>query len=260
MWPSFGPAPPPSNRFCERSNEDDMTTLNLRHRNPPFVVTHARATGFLLLLPVPLVLLGSLASKLVEPGSPATTADQILASEMQFRLGVISTLLLFVADALLLVLVFYRLLKPVNPDLAVLMVVLNALGVSIAMLNELLLLAVPTVLRAASPGAADQAQLLLDVHQSGALIAGFFWGLWLVPYAVLVFRSGFLPRFFAALLMIECLGFLIPSIGGLLWPDRADDLAVLSGVTSWVELFLPLWLIIRGISAQRWREHTPALA
>jgi Domain of unknown function (DUF4386) len=75
-----------------------------------------------------------------------------------------------------------------------------------------------------------------------------------------VFRSGFLPRFFAALLLIECLGFLIQSVGGLLWPGHADDLAVLTAIPSWVELFLPLWLIIRGIKAERWWEHIPAPA
>jgi len=224
----------------------------------PFVVAHPRVTGFLLLLPVPLGLLGSLSSRQIVPGDAAATADNILASESVFRLGVLCTLGLLTADAILLTLVFYPLLRPVNRNLAVLMAALNLLGVAIAMLNEVSQLAVPLMLRdPAVPPAQSRSLvfLLLDIHDTGSLIAGIFWGLWLVPYAMLVYRSGFLPRFFAALLLVECLGFLTQSLGGLLSPDLSDDLASLPAVTSLVELFLPVWLLVRGLNVERWNRH-----
>jgi len=119
-------------------------------------------------------------------------------------------------------------------------------------------LAVPLMLRdPAVPPAQSRSLvfLLLDIHDTGSLIAGIFWGLWLVPYAMLVYRSGFLPRFFAALLLVECLGFLTQSLGGLLSPDLSDDLASLPAVTSLVELFLPVWLLVRGLNVERWNRH-----
>ena len=233
----------------------------------PFVVARARLAGLLMLLPVPLGFFGSLTSRLVVPGDAAATANRILASETLFRLGIMSTLLLMVADAFLAVLLFYPLLRPVNRILALLMVVLNLLGVSITMLNESSRFAVLFLLHGAdSPQAftPDQVHvsvsLALNVHDTGGLIAGLFWGLWLVPYAVLVFRSGFRPRFFALLLIVECLGFLIQSLGGLLVPSLNANLAVLPAVTTWVELFLPLWLVVKGINVERCDMHARASA
>jgi hypothetical protein len=218
---------------------------------PPFVVTHARTVGLLLLLPVPLGVIGSLtARRLVVPGDAAATAGNILASESLFRLGIVSTLLLMIVDVIVALLVFYRLFEPVNRHLAVLMVVLNLMGVPITMLNELNKFAVLYVLD--SP---DQVSFFLNLYDDGSLIAGLFWGIWLVPYAVLVARSGFLPRYFAVLLVVEFLGFWIHSFGGFLLSDPPANLAQLPAVTTLVELFLPLWLIVKGIDVTRWDAH-----
>jgi hypothetical protein len=232
---------------------------------PPFVVTRARLVGFLMLLPVPLGVFGSQSSRLVVPGDAAATADRILASESLVRLQTLSTLLLLIADACLLALVFYPLLKPVQKNLAVLMVTLNLLGVAVAVFNELNHFAILHLLHGAgSPQAftPDQTHaslsLLLNAHDMGSLTAGLFWGLWLVPYAVLVFKSGFLPRLFAIFLIIECAGFLIQSIAGMLAPSPNANLALLPALTSLVELFLPLWMIVKGINVEQWAKHAGA--
>ncbi len=36
-----------------------------------------------------------------------------------------------------------------------------------------------------------------------------FWGLWLLPFGLLVYRSGFLPRFLGVWLMLACFGWLV---------------------------------------------------
>ena len=111
------------------------------------------------------------------------------------------------------VLALYQLLKPVNKNMAVLMVIFLLLGVPIAMLNELNQFAVLLL----SSGAdylrgftADQLHGLglffLQLHDFGTNIAGIFWGLWLFPMGYLVFKSGFLPRVLGILLMIGCGG------------------------------------------------------
>ncbi|HLV97545.1 MAG TPA: DUF4386 domain-containing protein [Ktedonobacterales bacterium] len=238
----------------------------------PLIVTRARVVGFLLLLPIPLDLFGSLyvPSKLIVPGDAATTARNIMASEFLFRLGIVSTLLLLLVDVAV-VLVYYQFLKPVNKNLALLMVILNLLGVPIAMLNELNQFAILLLLHSAdSPSifTPDQVHallaLLLNLHTTGSTIGGLFWGLWLVPYGLLVIKSGFFPKLIGVLigvlLIIECFGFLIQSFGGFLVPDLAATLALLPGMTAWAELFVPLWLAIKGVNVEQWEKRARASA
>jgi len=230
-----------------------------RADTPPFVVTHARPVGLLLLgVSLPLGLLGSLSGRLIVQGDAVATANQVLGSEGLFRVGVASTLLLMMVDACVVVLVFYQLLRPVNRVAAMLMVVLNLLGVPITMLNELNLLAIPLSLQGVE-SAPEQAQasvsFWMHMHESGSAIAGLFWGVWLLPYAFLVFRSAFLPNWFVPLLILECAGFFIQSFGALLASGLDANLAALPAITSVVELVLPLWLVIKGIDVEDWQKH-----
>lgn len=227
---------------------------------PPLVVSHARIAGaLLLLLPIPFAVIDRLASGLVVPGDVEATASQILASESLFRLGIVRALVLQIVDVIVLFAVFLPLLRPVNANLAVLMAALNLLGVPIAMLNELNQFAILLVLHGADSSHAALS-LFLSLHDTGGLIASLFYGLWLVPYAVLVFRSGFLPRLFAVLLIVECLGFLVQSFTGFLAPTVAASLAILPTFTTLVELFLPLWMLIKAIDIERWERWTSAPA
>lgn len=60
----------------------------------------------------------------------------------------------------------------------------------------------------------DQAQrdalalLFLNLHFQGIMIAQVFWDLWLIPFGVLVYKSGFLPRILGVLLVVACFGYL----------------------------------------------------
>ena len=58
----------------------------------------------------------------IAPGDAATTVSNILANEWLFRLGIVSNLLAFTVN--ILVVFLYRLLKPVNRGMASLMVIL----------------------------------------------------------------------------------------------------------------------------------------
>ena len=44
--------------------------------------------------------------------------------------------------------------------------------------------------------------LALRLHTHGVLAEEIFWGLWLVPFGLLVMRSGFVPRVLGILLVI----------------------------------------------------------
>ncbi len=227
-------------------------------------LANARITGVLYLILLPLGIFSmSVASMLVVPGDAATTAKNIMASESLFRLSIVSALLVQVVN-LFVVLGLYQLLKPVNKNMATLMVLFLLLGVPIAMLNELNQVAVLVLLNGAASSAAFTSQqvqsltpLFLGLHQSGIQIAGIFWGLWLLPMGYLVFKSGSLPRILGILLVIGGFGYLIDSFAFFIVPDLHVAVAQFTFVG---EVLLPLWLLIKGVNIAKWEKHALASA
>jgi hypothetical protein len=88
--------------------------------------------------------------------------------------------------------------------------------------------------------------MFLRLHGHGILVNEIFWGLWLLPFGLLVYRSGFLPRILGAWLILNCFAYLATSVTGLMWPQYEQT------VSNWVfpvmfgELAIMLWLIIMG--------------
>ncbi len=218
----------------------------------------ARIAGFLYLTMVPLGFFGMYGhSNLIVPGDAATTVNNIIASESLFRLSIMSALIVQIVN-ILLVLVLYKLLKPVNRNYAVLMVVFILVAVPITMLNELNQIAALLLLSGAdylTVFEAEQLQaqvmLFLDLHEHGIKIAGLFWALWLFPMGYLVFKSGFLPRILGVLLIIGCLGYLIDSVTFFFFPSFEPIVLY----TFWGELLFPLWLLIKGVNVERWEKR-----
>ena len=221
-------------------------------------LVYARVAGFLYLTMVPLGFFGMYGhSTLIVPGDAATTVNNIMASESLFRLSIMSALVVQIVN-ILLVLVLYKLLNPVNKSHAVLMVTFILVSVPITMLNELHQIAALLLLSGAdyfTAFTADQlhaqVMLFLDLHEHGIKISGLFWGLWLFPMGYLVYMSGFLPKFLGILLIIGCLGYLLESVRFFFYPSFTPIL----NYTIWGELLLPLWLVIKGVNVEQWEKH-----
>ena len=179
-------------------------------------------------------------SKLIVNGNAVETARNIAASETLFRLGIAAHLIgeaLFVFVALAL----YDLFKAVNHRKALCMLTLILAAIPIAFLNELNAIAALVLVRGPDfLSLFDQAQrdalamLFLNVHGYGFDVAGIFWGLWLFPLGLLVYRSGFLPRILGVALMVNCFAFLINSLTSLTLPH-------LRGTRLWMDAAIPLW-------------------
>jgi hypothetical protein len=90
------------------------------------------------------------------------------------------------------------------------------------------------------------AMLFLRLHSNGHFINEIFWGLWLFPFGLLVFRSGFLPRFLGIWLMINCFPWLILSVTALFFPAYYDPIFRFSQPVLFGELAIMLWLLIKG--------------
>lgn len=218
----------------------------------------ARLAGFLYLLVVPLGIFGALyvPSKLIVSGDAAATAQNLLASELLFRLGIVSDLLAPIV-LILVVLALYQLLKSVNKTMALLMVMFLLVGASVATLNKLnqfaalLLLGDADYLKVFTT---DQLQalalLFLRLHNRGGTIAAIFWGLWLFPMGYLVFKSGFLPRILGVLLMVACFGYVIDSLAALL--GYSVSLGMFGALA---EVLFILWLLIKGVNTEQWKQR-----
>src|SRR5450631_1318613 len=175
-----------------------------------------RVTGLLyLLVSIPGVFaLMYVPSKVIVHGNPTATIINIAASETLFRLGIAAqltsqALFIFVALAL------YDLLKGVNQRHAALMVTLIVVSIPIAFLNELNAIATLVLVHGADflsifekPQRDALAMLFVDLHSHGFDVVSIFWGLWLFPLGLLVYRSGFFPRVLGILLMAHCFAYL----------------------------------------------------
>jgi len=186
-----------------------------------------------------------LPSVLVVPGDATATAARIMASASLFRMGIVSelagaTIFIFVVLAL------QDLLKGVNKKYASLMVTFFLISVPISCVNVLNQIAVLKLLRG------DSFLSVIDnLHGYGTVVAQIFWGLWLFPFGVLVFKSGVLPRILGALLIIGCFGYIAASITVLLFPDSGHMVHELMMAPGGVaELSILLWLLIRGVKVR----------
>ncbi len=215
---------------------------------------HARITG---LAGVVVLASGSVAgfvgSKLVVRGDVVATSANFVASESLFRLGLVSGLIMMIAS-MLYALLLYRLLRPVNRGRAMIMVAFIFASVPIYMLSQVNQFA---ALLLASDQQYEQVKLFLDLHRLGNLIAGIFFGLWLFPLGLLVFKSGFLPRFLGILLIVGSPGYLVLFVQAFFFPGSEATLWTnpFLMVTHVSELALMLWLLIRGLNVDQWERR-----
>ena len=208
--------------------------------------------GLVMGIPLPFSLF-YVPSQIIVSGDATATAKNILAKEFLFRAGIVSHL--FSATVFLfLVFVLYRLLKSVNENLAKLMVALVVVQVPIVFLIETfnvssLMILKGDVLKTFEPAQYQNlSMLLLKMSRYGIGVLQIFWGLWLLPYGLLVYKSGFIPRILGVLLFINGIGYLVESLTFLLL-QRSDYLLVrqFTFVTYFGELAIMLWYLIKGV-------------
>jgi hypothetical protein len=213
-----------------------------------------RLAGLLYLLTsmVGFFAMGYVPGKLIVHANAAATANNIAASETLFRLGIACELFgqagfIFVALAL------YDLLKGVNRRHASLMVILILVSIPIAFLNELNAIAALILIHGADflsifekPQRDALAMLFLNLHHHGFVVAEIFWGLWLFPLGLLVYRSRFLPSFLGVWLALAGFAWVILSLTGILWPQYQDRANTYSQPAFFGEIAFMLWLAVKG--------------
>ncbi|MBG6058218.1 hypothetical protein IWX89_001660 [Cryobacterium sp. MP_M3] len=220
---------------------------------PPRTV--ARVAGAVYLAFVLVSVLAGLVGHIGMGGS-AQVYDSIITNPWSFRLALVFAYLsafFFLVAAWGL----YVLLRPVNGHLALLFLLLNAVGVGIQCASMIPLIS--ALLQQDGAGhlqsySADQlkdlAYLSIDVYKTAFATAQLFFGTWLFPLGYLVFKSGFLPRILGVILMIDGVGVMIWFLQALLLPAY-PAISYPSFVIGFIaEVGLALWLLIMAVKVE----------
>lgn len=189
-------------------------------------------------------------------GDPIATSQNILGNELLFRSG-IACMIFGNVLYILLALVLYRLFRPVNERQARVLCAFVLVEIPIAFLLEVfnmtaLLILKGQILNSFEPRKAQEmAMLFLNMNNSGTRLLEIYWGLWLIPLAQLVYRSGFIPRIFGILLLLAALGYLVESLTFILFPQNIGLVhQFASKCYSVGELSTMLWLLIVGAKSK----------
>ena len=190
--------------------------------------------------------------KLIVSGDAAETARRVLASQTLFRAGMVCELVnavmfVFVVRAL------YRLFRGVDERQASLMLTLFLPSVPISFLNVLNEIAALVLFRGADylsvfgePEREALGMLFIRLHGQGVNLAAIFWGLWLIPFGVLVIRSGFFPKVLGWLLLLNSLAYPVTSLTSWLAPGYLHVVTPFATFAELGELWIMLWLLIKG--------------
>jgi len=194
--------------------------------------------------------------KLIVRGDATATANNVLAHETLFRLGIVADLITSIIF-ICVVLALYRLLSGVNKALASLMVALVLVSAAVGFVNVLNNIGALILFRGGDfltvlekPQRDALGMLFLRLHGQGNVINEMFWGLWLFPFGVLVMRSRFLPRILGIWLVINGFAYLTISLTGLLFPQYMDKVNNIAFPVLFGELAIMLWLVIKGAKVQ----------
>jgi hypothetical protein len=197
---------------------------------------------------------------LVVPGDATITANNIMASEGLFRLGMVSDSIIFLTEIVLTVLL-YILIKPVNKTLS-LVAAFSRLAMTVIqginLLNHFIVLLLLSGAGYLTVFAPEQSQalvmLFLNAHESAVLIWGLFFGLHLLVFGYLVYKSGYLPKFLGILLLVVAFCYLIQDFGNMLFPQY-KALFTSIGSLAFLEIAFPLWLLIKGVNVEQWQKR-----
>ena len=225
----------------------DQTTalsLNAKARMAGLLYLLVVITGMFQLLYVP--------SQIFVHGNTAATISNIVAHETLFRTGMVVALWSAVIE-LFLVLALYRLFKGVDRNLAILMVILG--GVTLVAIDFSVLYDAAALMLARGgdflsafdkPQRDALAMLFLRLDTQQMFADEIFWGLWLFPLGMLVWKSRMVPRFLGAWLILNGVAYLVESFTGLLLPRYADAVSNVMFPVQFGEVAFMLWLLAFG--------------
>lgn len=199
------------------------------------------------------------------PGDAAATTEQLLANETVFRLGLVAEVGVVVVE-LVLAAMLYTLFRPASRTLAMGIALTRAAEAVIQAVNLLpsmiaLAAATGTGVYATMSDTARETVVLgaMDAYQHGIFIWGIPFALHVLFLGLAVARSGLTPKVIGWLLVVASAGYFADSLAPMAFPAASGitETAVLI-VAIPAELAFAVWMIIRGVRQDRWRELSAA--
>ncbi len=238
---------------------------NLRELSPS---AHARLAAVLYLT----IAIAAIFAHFVIPeqfivaGDAAATVANIAANESLFRIGAVGSELIILLSEIVLSVVLYLLLKPVNKTLSLIAAISRLAMTAIHGLNLLNYYFVLQLIKGDNYALAfdpEQVQalamLFLDAHGIGFTIGIAF----LVPHVLilgyLIVRSGYFPSVLGLLFIAAGFGYLVDTVGLLLISGYTTTPGIIATVIAVAEIAFPIWLLVKGVRKERWPKHALVL-
>jgi hypothetical protein len=237
-------------------------TARFRKESP---VRQARIAGACWLLCIVAGMVGFIAGgPLIVATDAAATAANILANESLFRLGFAANLISGLSYLGVTVFMYY-VLKPVSRSLSLLAAFFGLAGVAIggvawvSNLAPLSLLHDDQYLSAFTTSQLQAMALVALTLQTHVFFIGMvFFGIQCISIGYLVARSTFLPRILGVLLGVGGTCYVIASFANFLLPLGARLIPFVMPVALIGEGSLTLWLLVKGVNIERWKEQSSA--
>ncbi|MFX0114498.1 MAG: DUF4386 domain-containing protein [Candidatus Hodarchaeota archaeon] len=233
---------------------NEMTTRTRTIELSPAIYARIAGIAFLIMTIAAIFAYFFVLSNFIVPDDATKTADNIMDSELLFRLAIASWVIVLTMDVVV-AWALYVILKPVNKSLALLaawfrlmMTAMNG-AILVFLFIALLLLSGDDYLTIFdSEELHALALLFLNAFRYGFAIGYVFLGVHLLILGYLVYQSGYLPRIVGVLLIVAAFGYLLGSFGTfLLPPDQAEIIDLVVTVPNAIgEISLFLWLLVKG--------------
>jgi len=191
---------------------------------------------------------------LIVPGDATTTANNIIADEKLFRVGIGSLIIVAILDVVV-AWALYVFLEPVSRNLSLLAAWLRlvyAIILGVALFNYASVLQLLSGANYLKTIETDQlhADVMLSINtfDDGWAFGLVFFGLHLALLGYLALRSDYIPKILGVVLIVAGLAYLIDNFGRFLLPHYDLGIATFVG---WGELLLMFWLLFKGVKVQR---------
>jgi hypothetical protein len=221
--------------------------------DPDVIQRCARYAGVALLLSIVFGALGEayLPGKILVSGNAAATVANIVSRPTLFRMTFATYLVEGFSDIILCVL-WYIILKPVNRNLALISAFVGVVSMITFAVAQSSFWASSIILQNAGGMAAFTAEQRTALAYLSLRISTMIASLFLCFYGTasgirgfLIMRSGYLPRILGALLMIGGGGFILRSLTYILAPAYGSSLMLMPMAVAGIPL--TFWLLVKGI-------------
>lgn len=206
-------------------------------------------------------------SEIIVAGDATGTANNITNSFNLFRFGGIGGELIVLLSEVILSIVLFVLLKPVNKTLSMLAAVSRLVMTTVHAFNLINYFFVVVLLGGSSYLAVFNSEqinalvmLFLDAHSFGFTIGIAFLVIHVIILGYLIIKSGYFPKVLGYLFLAAGVGYLIDSFGLLLFANYETTPTVIAIVISVSELAFPLWLLIKGVNKEKWEKSSLKVA